>query len=239
MTADSPVRPPGDLDLSRVEVAQLWWFSDGAIMNPDTRERLRRSWGLCDRHTWAYFVVECELRWQPLGTATLYQDLLERMVRSWPHPWTPPASRRHIFAGHPWCPTCDYAEMAAGAAWFDEEQRKANLRQRSNAFVAGCQAEWQSLMCPWCVPTGPGIPCRQHLASGAAAPDHTVRDALAGLRKPLTRCIRSMTHDGPPPSPEANAALVATLGWFAGWQPALALAPDAWSAPATRGGGES
>lgn len=52
-------------DLSQAEVEQLWWLSDGAIMNPDTRRRLPDGWGLCTRHSWAYFVIECELRWQP------------------------------------------------------------------------------------------------------------------------------------------------------------------------------
>lgn len=48
--------------------------------------------------------------------------------------------------------------------------------------------------------------------------------ALAALREPLKRCIGAMTSDGPTPTPEYDAALVAALGWFAGWRPALELA---------------
>ncbi len=39
------------ITLNQAEVAQLWWFSDGAIMNAETRQRLRRGWGMCPRHS--------------------------------------------------------------------------------------------------------------------------------------------------------------------------------------------
>lgn len=55
-------------------------------------------------------------------------------------------------------------------------------------------------------------------------PDRAMLAALAALREPLKRCIGAMTSDGPTPTPEYDAALVAALGWFAGWRPALELA---------------
>lgn len=229
----SPSGGDGALELTEAEVAQLWWFSDGAIMNPQTRRQLWRNWGLCDRHTWAYFVIECELRWQPLGTAVLYQDLLDRAIAAWPARWAPAAVRRRTFgrrfgAGSVSCPTCEYAAHTRRAPGFAAQHRRANRSERSRAFVTDCRSTWQRWMCPWCVPTGSGVPCRVHLAAGHPPPDHTDHGALLALQDPLRRCVRSMTHGGQP-RPETNAALVGVLGWFAGWQGALTLAPDAWS----------
>lgn len=67
--------------------------------------------------------------------------------------------------------------------------------------------------------TVPGAPRR-----GEVRPDRAMLAALAALREPLKRCIGAMTSDGPTPTPEYDAALVAALGWFAGWRPALELA---------------
>lgn len=40
------------VQLSGGEIHYLWWFIQGSIMNPDTRYKLRDSWGLCERHAW-------------------------------------------------------------------------------------------------------------------------------------------------------------------------------------------
>jgi hypothetical protein len=50
------------IDVTPTEVKQLWWFLDGAIMAPSTREELRKSWGFCPRHAWGLSMVEVELR---------------------------------------------------------------------------------------------------------------------------------------------------------------------------------
>ena len=55
------------------EAVQLYWFSDGT--DADARQRVRRTWGLCPRHSWLLFGVEHELRYLPIDVATLYQDL--------------------------------------------------------------------------------------------------------------------------------------------------------------------
>src|SRR5581483_6405555 len=72
--ADGPSRWEAVMpcEFSTVEVKQLWWFLDGAIMSPFTRERLHATWGFCPRHTWAYLIAECELRLMPRGVLILY-----------------------------------------------------------------------------------------------------------------------------------------------------------------------
>jgi hypothetical protein len=45
------VRPDG-WQLSEGEIHFHYWFIQGSIMIPETRCRLRRAWGLCERHAW-------------------------------------------------------------------------------------------------------------------------------------------------------------------------------------------
>lgn len=83
MTADSIPRsldlPDERLGLSDGEVHFLWWFIQGSIMNPETRERLHRAWGMCARHAAALLAVEAAYRhgWMH-ACALLYLDLIER-----------------------------------------------------------------------------------------------------------------------------------------------------------------
>lgn len=210
-------RTCASLDLTRVEVAQLWWFADGAIMDRGTRLRLRRDGGLCPRHAWAYFVCDCELRWRPLGTAILYEDLLSQTLRAlsrWPH-----STRRLARAGSS-CLTCEYVGNRASVPGFERETERANLRERSTAFVAGCAPTWGPRVCPACDVGGRGVPCRTHVERTQVT---SVVDQLTHTLRRLSTCVRSMTFDGPPRRPDSDAALVETLGWFAGWQPAVRL----------------
>lgn len=78
--------PLEQLVLTSREVTQLWWFADGAIMAVDVRHDLWRSWGLCGRDAWGYFVVEQELWWQPLGVAILYEGLATREMAEFDEP---------------------------------------------------------------------------------------------------------------------------------------------------------
>ncbi len=48
--------------LSSGEVHFLWWFIQGSIMDIDVFWRLRRAWGLCERRTTAWLVVEAAFR---------------------------------------------------------------------------------------------------------------------------------------------------------------------------------
>ena len=69
----APDMPPV---VTLTETQQLYWFRQGgAITGGNVRQRLRRGWGFCPRHTWLLFCVEDELRYLPIGAAKLYQDL--------------------------------------------------------------------------------------------------------------------------------------------------------------------
>ncbi len=57
----APDMPPV---VTLTETKQLYWFCHGsAITDGNVRQRLRRAWGFCPRHTWLLFCVEHELRY--------------------------------------------------------------------------------------------------------------------------------------------------------------------------------
>lgn len=215
----APIRT-GGLRLSVAEVKQLWWFSDGAIMNPPTRERLRAAWGLCPRHTWAAARVEHELRYQMLGTAVLYDDLAQRAAAA-TRPGIGGRIHARRLAARAGCLSCDYLRLGgAGDPGFAEHQRQVNesgrfatlLRRDISAAPEGLEA----LACPHCLPGGRGLPCRLHLVGGAAqVPD--LADRLTALAGGLRAVAESMTWHGTPASATDRASWVQILGWFGTW----------------------
>src|SRR5215471_2944920 len=98
-----PRNDRGVPELSRAEVKHLWWFFDGAIMAPDVRHQLWRSWGFCSRHTWAHAQLEAELRLHPFSTSILYENLITRAENTIRSPSISPASRRRRLQGNGKC----------------------------------------------------------------------------------------------------------------------------------------
>jgi hypothetical protein len=91
------------------ETKQLYWFGHGgAITDGSVRQRLRRAWGLCPRHTWLLFCVEHELRYLPIGAAKLYQDLTWHATVLLAQRHTVTQLRRALDP-HASCLTCDGA----------------------------------------------------------------------------------------------------------------------------------
>ena len=56
------------------------------VTDPDSRRRLRRSWGLCNWHTWMLPEIETGL----FGASILYEDLLGRAIERLAHTSAPP-----------------------------------------------------------------------------------------------------------------------------------------------------
>ncbi|MGQ0845597.1 MAG: hypothetical protein ACT4QF_15855 [Sporichthyaceae bacterium] len=209
--------PP--LELSGLEVKQLWWFLDGAIMSPESRRRLREAWGFCPRHTWSFFLAESELKGFPRGTLILFEDLLELAVaalgsRRW-------ASR---LRGSGDCPTCNYIGPAdprrLEGGWAEDIER-ANRRIVSVAMLTDCRELWQDRTCPRCSGGG-GLLCREHLLVEGRRTDE-VRDTLDRLRAGLAELGVAISWPRREVEPHEWAALVETLGWFAGWSGAQAI----------------
>lgn len=84
----------GRWQLSDGELHYVWWFIQGSIMEADVRWRLRRAWGMCQRHAWGALAAEAAFRDNYFhGPAILYEDILERALRAFElaGPW--PAAR--------------------------------------------------------------------------------------------------------------------------------------------------
>lgn len=177
---------------------------------------------MCPRHSWLYFCAENELKYRPLGSAVLYDDLLGRALRVLhQHRFAP--VKRHQLTAHETCFTCDYLSGAdAISPGFEAEREAVEAAVRTRTWVHGCRQVWSLRVCPQCLPARAGHDgqlCRDHLSNLGS------RDEMAGvvgyldaLAPRLSQCMRSMTHGGPPRAPDSDAALIEVLGWFAGWR---------------------
>jgi hypothetical protein len=208
----------GPDELSASEVKQLWWLLDGAIMAPDVRQALRRSWGLCPRHAWAHALVEVERRGGvPMSVALLQADLLSRAA-------TATAGRRQLPFGHHRprlegdgrCMTCEYLQLAhdPGPSWA-QDARRVNERPRFAALAAEARPLIQTHACPQCL-GGDGLVCRPHLLAGVQ-PSPDLAAALVQLAGRVRAYVRSTTVDGAPVDALGRFSWIEALGWSAGW----------------------
>ena len=207
------------------EVKQLWWFCDGAIMDAGTRDHLWKARGLCPRHSWLYFCTECELKYQPLGVAVLYEDLVGRALRELAHhhvQWL----RMRALRPRATCFTCDYlATKGSGPVSFGHETEQVNAATRARTWLDSSRSVWRGRICPDCsdrAASENAVLCRAHLIQRGDRSDVSAQvDYLQQLRPRLRACVLSMTFQGPERTPDTDAALVEALGWFAGWRAGL------------------
>jgi hypothetical protein len=212
----------GSLDLSAAELKQLWWFLDGAIMNPETRQHLRRGWGLCPRHAWGYTVAEVELRGgKPFSTALLYEDLASRAASLAGHRLRARGRLRSHLAARESCYACEYVaglpggELELERRQWEQTVTSVNRRKRIRPLVHGLREEWQCRSCPLCL-DGAGLVCRLHLVDGAQAPDDLSVE-LAQLARRLRAFADSLTTRRTAVGLLEQASWIEALGWFAGW----------------------
>jgi hypothetical protein len=213
-------RTAADIDLSMVEVKQLWCdLSGSSVMNAGARRRLVRSWGPCPRHAWALAIVEIELRGGvPFTVAILYADLVSRAAAGlrdaarWEdHP-------ERTLAPRDICISCEYCSFAGADPIFEEKTRRANGRRRAHATLMASRDVWAFQACPRCIAGGLGMPCRPHLLADATSLPRELPGYLDELGSRLQRFQKSMTWQGPTASPSARASWVEALGFFAGWR---------------------
>lgn len=213
-------RDVAEIDLSGVEVKQLWFdLSGSSVMDASIRRRMVRSWGPCPRHAWAQAIVEIELRGGvPFTIAILYADLVGRAVGA-----IRTDDVRQALLPRDVCVTCDYCRFADLDPAFEQRTKRANERQRTRALLAASQRQWQPAICPACQPGRTGPPCRPHLIAGADLPDE-LPTHLEQLQARLQHFQKSMTWHGPVATPADRASWVEALGFFAGWSAPLTLA---------------
>jgi hypothetical protein len=207
------------LDVTLPEVKQMWWFLDGSIQAVEVRHHLWKSWGFCPRHTWMNAVVNVELRWLPMSTAILYEDLTARAARTLGSPAVSDARRVRRLRPRATCFSCDFLALGpsrSGDPKFEEQQALVNGRRRTVPRLVESRGVWEPRSCPECA-GGEGPVCRPHLLVGAAPPGADLPERLGDVADRLRHFVRSMTWHGPEPTAAANASFVEALGWFGGW----------------------
>jgi hypothetical protein len=212
-----PAVDVGSLELDLAEVKQLWWFLDGAIMAPDVRDHVRRSWGFCPRHAWGFAVAEIELRGgRPFATAILYEDLTRRAAKAVGSGKRPGARTLHRLEPQEPCFTCEYLGLGGEPeVSFRELAERTNRRERTRRLLEAGRAEWERRACPSCLGGG-GLVCRSHLLAGGEA-SADLGAELEGLADRVAAFVGSQTMRGTPAGPLEQASWIEALGWFAGW----------------------
>jgi hypothetical protein len=219
------------LTLSDGEMQFLWWFIQGSIMNPDTRERLRSAWGMCARHATALVAVEAAYRhgWMR-ACALLYVELIERGVNALVTRGFFGEERAiHNLRATAPCLMCELSvgRATGGAASPDLLARHGDGTQLET-FARETEAHWRALVCRACDKHADGPLCRPHLII-----DHPFdlsgeirqqRARLGYIARHLIRYARSSRPEQRDiDTPEHRAALIEAVGWCSGWSPVLVI----------------
>jgi hypothetical protein len=191
-----------DSELTAAEVAELWSFLHGDIMESGIRVQLRAGLGLCPRHTWGYAVTEIEL-WQtgagprgghqPFDVSVLYEDLLDHVaarLRRRAGPFR--RDFRHVLIPRQRCPICsminrgdlsgrDTVPIGYAGAAADDLARETNQLAYTKAWCRETWPTWQFAVCAQCA---------------AALSATTQADAAAASLCRLHLLDRPVTSDG-------------------------------------------
>jgi hypothetical protein len=232
----APQTPPlaGARPFSRGEVGFLWWFIQGSIMTAEVRKAMLAGWGLCERHTFAWLVVEAAFRNGYLhGPVVMYDDLMGQAQRAFDINGPMRARRlaRHLRPAGP-CLLCAL-EVGPDSDGFVNEIRLNTGRdvRPLHRFIEGCRPHWEQYVCGRCA--GEGFArCRRHLLDDIDQGREVDIEAHAGHMKRiaagLARFERSFSWERRgSATAEDRAALIAAAGWCAGWRSLLGAAGQA------------
>ena len=218
-----------DLHLSDGEIHFLWHFIQGSFMDPETRTRLRRGWGMCPRHSLGFLAVDAAFRHAfPHGPAILYEDLMSQAhaAFSLSGPFRAERTGFHLRATGP-CHMCDlgYGPASPGQASREILERGRNLTE-IRRFALATEPYWRRAVCGRCAGNGSTRRCRIHLREGLIAGadpgDHValVQDIAHHIRRYSRSFVWELQDTE---TVEDRAALVAAVGWCSGWRPWLWL----------------
>lgn len=239
---DLPLSSASDHNLGSEEVRILWDFVHGDIMDSNTRRRLVEHWGMCERHAWAYALVEIEL-WhagagkrgghQPFDVSILYTDLAARMHDQLRH--TRRRGRVRMLTGKGSCVVCDDLRgpdptgIVVTHAGLDLPTltAEANRMDHIRNWMVETQPVWSELVCPACAmemdfpASSLNQQCRLHLISSTDVDDAASFAAfgtLGDLSQQLHALTDSMTQSGAPSTPVVDASWVRAMAWFHSWR---------------------
>jgi len=211
--------------LSNGEIHFLWWFIQGSIMSPSTRERLWKSWGMCERHAWGFMVMEAAFHQGYMhGAAILYEDLMGRAAHlfgtRWPKTWR----IRSGFREKGSCLMCEagYGPQSRGAAGeklLITGRDLTEIQQMARLTLP----DWSGAVCGICIGEENDLRCRKHLIADLALGKHPnletharrVEDMATRLR--TYACSFRYGFHGTATRRDM-AALIEAVGWCSGWK---------------------
>lgn len=217
-------------DLSNGEIHYLWWYIQGSIMSPFVREKLRKAWGMCERHAWGAIFVESSFRNGYLhGPAVLYEDLMERAATSFQARGPgvfPRAVHRLRSRG-----TCSMCEMGLSPNSPGMASPQVVERGRDLTIIREMArrtfSHWEEMVCGKCSGGDSRIRCRPHLVSetGLGKGAYQLnRDLVLAILERVTRYCRSFRWEFRGTETDMDlAGLLAAVGWCSGWKPLLEL----------------
>ncbi|KZE33552.1 hypothetical protein [Crenobacter luteus] len=216
---------------SAAELAFLWWFIQGSIMDADVRNGMLRAWGLCERHTLTWLRVEAAWRHAYLhGPAVFYLDLMEHAERTfvrWGRVSVRWLARRLCTEGV--CHLC--AMTSAPPSTADRLDPRLLCGQDAGplrAFMRETEPDWRPFVCGVCAGSSGLARCRRHLcddlARAGAATLPRQREAVETMAARLARYDASFQWElRGSDRREDRAALICAAGWSAGWRDLLAF----------------
>ena len=231
MSACRPVSDPEPFSLSDGEIYFLWWFIQGSIMSPMTRERLWDGWGMCERHAWAFIAVETAFRGDYLmGPAILYEDLMHRAGIKFSNrgslkPWR---IQKGLNDRGP-CMMCEmkYGPNSRGAGGPELLEKGRDLNE-IQTFARKTYHYWKKTVCGRCAGNSAIYRCRRHLIesiSKGRVDDLSLHKKLVNR---IARQIKSYMlsfrwENRATVTVEDMASLISAVGWCSGWKPLFSI----------------
>ncbi len=200
-------------------------------MNPSTRTRLRRAWGLCQRHAWGWMVVEAAFRNAYMhGPAVLYEDLMSgaEPLFDLRGPGQLVRLVRRLKEKGP-CLMCEEGYDAGSKGFVKPHivQQGRDLTQ-FQGLAERTAPFWSHKICGRCADTDSPLRCRIHLiediSRGRAKDIQFHRGVFGDVAERLRRYARSFQFEFQGTrTDEDEAALIEAVGWCTGWETFLAL----------------
>jgi hypothetical protein len=230
-TKHQDIRSRAEFRLSPGEIHYLYWHIQGSIMEPETRQALRKAWGFCERHAWAAMLVESAFRPGFLhGPSILYENIMSRALPAFDLSGPLLALRlRFSLREKGPCLMCEmgYGPGTEGKAGRDIIETGGNP-EHLRAFARRTAQYWSETVCGVCNNSDSLERCRRHLTEdadrGFLPAISLQRDLVRSVHDRLVVYARSFVcgYHGTATDKD-RAALISAVGWCSGWGPLLLM----------------
>lgn len=214
------------INLSPGEIHVLWWFIQGGIMNPFTRNRLPKGWGMCERHAWGWRIVEAAFRSGYMhGPAVFYEEVMGPALEAFETRGLAPYGRlkRRLREKGP-CLMCEegYSPDSTGVVKPQIVAQGRDLGQ-FRRFAQSTFPYWRTTVCGTCAGDDSPARCRSHLledeVEGLLGDLSFARALVSNIVHHLARYARSFQFEfRGTQTLEDQAALISAVVWCSRWE---------------------